>query len=85
MTSWAHEPTESSSLLIYLLIAEHPISHLEAINALASIKMWAKYFINQLVYLYCDNEMVVTIFQAVMVGTRPSKCPPAPLVDMHFL
>ena len=45
-------------------MADHPIYHLEAINAIATINTWAKLFSNRLVHPKCDNETAVTIFQA---------------------
>ena len=48
----------------YRLMADHPICYLEAINAIAAIKMWARHLKNQLVHLYWDNEMAITIVQA---------------------
>ena len=48
----------------YCLMADHPICYLEAINAISAIKMWAMHFKTQLVHLYWDNEMEITIVQA---------------------
>ena len=37
--------------------------HLDVRNAVDAIKTSAKWFRNQLVHLYCDSEIAVTIFQ----------------------
>ena len=40
------------------------ICHLEAINAMVAVQIWAPIFTKQLVYLFSDNSTAVTIFQA---------------------
>ena len=38
------------------------ICHLEALNAMVAVKLWAPKLATQLVHLFCDNATAVAIF-----------------------
>ena len=47
-----------------ILIQNHLIFHPEALNAAVALKVWAPLFSHQLVHLFSDNALAVSIFQA---------------------
>ena len=48
----------------HIMSEGHPICHLEALNAVVAIKLWAPSFSNCLLHLFSDNAKAVAIFQA---------------------
>ena len=47
----------------HIIRADHPISHLEAVNAVTSLRTWAPRLKGILVHLFIDNATAAAIFQ----------------------
>ena len=47
-----------------ILHQEHPICHLEALNVVVGMKLWAPLLADKLIHVYSDNATAVAIFQA---------------------
>ena len=48
----------------HMLQQQLSICHLEVLNAMVVVKLWAPKLASQLVHLFCDNTTAVAIFQA---------------------
>ena len=48
----------------HILLDNHPICHLEALNAVAALTAWAPSFRGKLIHLFCDNATAAMVFQA---------------------
>ena len=46
----------------YILAKDRPICHLETLNAVVALLMWAPQLAHQLVHLLSDNATAVSIF-----------------------
>ena len=52
-----------TEFLPQVLAKQHPIIHLEALNALVALRRWAPQLTDDLIQLYSDSTTAVTIFQ----------------------
>ena len=48
----------------HIISDNHPICHLEVLNVVVALSIWAPKLICKLVHLFCDNAMAVNVFQA---------------------
>ena len=56
-----------------ILKQQLPICHLEALNAVVALKIWAPIFTKQFIHLFSDNTTAMAIFQAGRAGMHSSK------------
>ena len=64
-----------TEFLAHTPLENHPICHLEALNAMVGLITWEAKLHSKLVHLYSDNTMAVLVFQAsCSMGTFPQAC-----------
>ena len=72
---WVQVLSWQAKLILYhtefpdhILHANHPMCHLEALNAVAALTTWASQLQGKLVHLFCDNDTAVSSLRSATTG-----------------